>query len=424
MNRMVKIFIVITGSLLLILPLVQYHFKLFEEKKLYGSYSITEAPDLTLDTWLDFSFQDQFDKYIRDHIGFRNFFIRLHNQLQFTLFQKTTAKDVEIGRKGYLYEGGYIRDYLGLNFIGYEKIEQRVNELKEVQQEIIAGNSAFVIVFAPGKASFFPEYLPNKYDTIVKTISNYEMYVEQCKKQGIHHIDFNSYFTDLKTQISYELFPKGGIHWGQYGVTVAYDTISQYIEKVFNVPMVDFNFSEVYYPDTLRQKDKDISAGMNLLFEYPAYKMPEPIIKMDDTSEFKRPSVLIVGDSFGSRLMESPLTNDLFSHSELWYYNRGIVPVRSRNIYEVKHLNVQEEIKKFDIIILVASETNMYKFDFGFSKTYYSVPEKKDFDYYYKRISEDTEWMKIIEKQAIKLNIPVDSALVRDARSWARKQNQ
>ena len=43
----------------------------------------------------------------------------------------------------------------------------------------------------------------------------------------------------------------------------------------------------------------------------------------------------------------------------------------------------------------------------------------KDYDYYLKRIAEDEEWMKIVEKEAEESGISMDSALRKDAKHWA-----
>lgn len=422
MERVWKIILVIILGAVLFLPLLQHHFNIVEENPLSGSFNLTEKPVWSKDAWLSSDFQDQYETYIRDHIGFRNFFVRVHNQLQYSLFRKTTAKDVKIGRKGQLFEGGYIRDYLGINFIGKESIENQVSRLKETQIELAKEGVDLLVVYAPGKATLFPEYFPSEYRNVQKELSNYEYFVHVSKEKGLNHIDFNTYFKMVMDTSQLELFPKGGIHWGQYGLAIAYDSIAGYFEDVFDLSMVEFDYSQVHFPENVRDKDRDISDGMNLLFPYPDHPLPEPVLQFSHTPGLKRPRLLIVGDSFGSRILESPLSDELFEKVELWYYNRGIEPPRSEEIYAVRQLNVPFEVRQFDVVMLVVSETNMYKFDFGFVDGFNSSGFDELYEYYLQRIADDEEWMKHIEIQADKLNISIDSSLSKDARDWAEKK--
>ena len=63
----------------------------------------------------------------------------------------------------------------------------------------------------------------------------------------------------------------------------------------------------------------------------------------------------------------------LFSNTEFWYYNKEIKPRRKNQSSNVEDLNVKEELKKFDVVLLLSTETNLYKFDFGFSNSYSNI---------------------------------------------------
>lgn len=407
--------------LLLMLPLIQHYFKIAKQPKLKGTF--VKAPRPKNKKWLNTSYQEAYEKYYNDTIGFRTLFVRQYNQIQYSLFNKIHAKDVEIGKNNYLFEGGYIRDYMGYNFVGKTTIENKIKGLKIIQEKLKQHNTEFLVVLAPGKASFFPEYLPERYDTNKRTISNYQYYAAQCKQQGLNHIDMNKYFKELKLQTKHKLYPKGGIHWGEYGVAVAFDTLKSYIENKAKIKMIGFDFNDVVYEKKISDKDKDLSNLMNLYFEYDYYPMPKPKYKFKHTPNEVKPNLLIVGDSYGSRLIETTLIDSLFNKFQLWYYNKGIESRDLSNTKQVRDLIVKNELKKYDVVMLLSTETNFYKFDFGFTEGYYrNEVFKKNYDYYLKRIAEDKEWNNQLIQKAKQTNIPYDSILSKEALFWANKQ--
>ena len=215
----------------LLLPVVQKQFQLIELSPLKGSFDVVECPNLTMKDWFDGDYQERQQEYLDKNFGFRNLSIRLFNQLQYMLYNVTNAKGVEIGKEGYLFEGGYIRDYMGISFIGEESINDKLLNIKKIQNELKQDDVNLIVAFAPGKASYFPEYFPEEYDASKKTISNYLYYAAQCQELEIDFIDFNADFIQYKETIPYKLFSKGGIHWGEYGVALALDSLSSHIES-------------------------------------------------------------------------------------------------------------------------------------------------------------------------------------------------
>lgn len=402
------------------IPLIQHYFKILKEPPLKGVYK--KAPKPLNKEWLNTSYQEAYEKYYNDTVGFKSLFVRQYNQIQYSLFNKTAAKDVEIGKENYLFEGGYIRDYMGYNFVGKEKIKNKIGELKIIQEKLKEDSILFLLVLAPGKASFYPEYFPERYDTNKRKISNYQYYSFECRKQQLNLIDMNKVFVQLKEKTKHKLYPKGGIHWGEYGVAVAFDTLTKYIEKQKQINMLGFDYNNVVYEKKIRKKDKDLSELMNLYFEFDAYPMPKPDYSFKHKNDEAKPNLLIIGDSYGSRLIETNLIDSLFNNYQLWYYNRGIEPSRQNSTNQVKDLIVKDEIAKYDVVVLLTTEANLYKFDFGFVEGYYRDQVfRKDYNYYLKRIAEDKEWNSNIIRKAKETNVSYKELLSNEARIWADK---
>ena len=178
-----------------------------------------------------------------------------------------------------------------------------------------------------------------------------------------------------KAQSEEPIFPKGGVHWGEYGIAVALDSLSKHIEHIRGIKIPTIELEEVVYSDTLRRSDRDISDAMNLLTEWDFYKMPTPIYKIKHQNNDVKPRLLIVGDSYGYGLTNSPIINEQYSNVEFWYYNREIKSGKKNHGIKIKDINVKEEINRFDVILLLSTETNLYRFDFGFAESYYKGVE-------------------------------------------------
>ena len=99
--------------LLLAFPAVQQHAKLFKFWPLRGATVTTEQPRFTLKSFMDGSFQAQEDRYLSDHIGFREPFVRCYNQLCWSLFRKTQNKTVYVGKDNWLFNDYTIKHHYG-----------------------------------------------------------------------------------------------------------------------------------------------------------------------------------------------------------------------------------------------------------------------------------------------------------------------
>lgn len=413
--------ILIAIIVLLFVPFFQKEIPLIHLEELKGSFSFEKKPQFTWYNWLNNTFQEKYEKYHNDSLGLKEFFVRLNNQVKYSLYSKTNAKDVVVGKENYLFEGGYIREFLGLNFIGKEKIQNKVNQIKKVQEEL-SSHSVFLPVFAPGKATYFSEYIPHKENENKKDSTNYNTYIDLFKSDNVKYLDFNSIFLNIKSRVKYPLYPKGGIHWTDYGVSIALDSLKEFLESNSGIKLGKIHYEGFEAPEKPINPDDDIALSMNLLFEYDHYQMYYPNYSFDNKNNSK-PKLLVIGDSYGFNILNSEVTKNLFSTVELWYYFKTIHPARANKIREVKDLNIKQEIKDFDIVLLLSTETNIYKYGFGFLDEYLKSNDKIENDELNKQVEKikaNREWFENVKNQAKERGLSVDSMLVRSAKYWLK----
>ncbi|NLA25211.1 MAG: hypothetical protein GX879_09625, partial [Bacteroidales bacterium] len=282
--------------LLLITPFLQNNLNIFEIEPLKGDIDEVQEVNFSFNEWFDANYQNQQETYLNESFGFRNSLVRLHNQLRFSLFKNANARGIVVGIDNYLYELPYINAYYGIDFIGEDSIKKRMQQLKYVQDTLEKLDKNIILIFAAGKASFYPEYIPEKY-RVEKKINNYEVYTKYAHELGIAHIDFNKWFIENKNISPYPLFPQYGIHWSNYSMFYVADSIISYIEDLRNINMRHLYWDEIKF-DQAKKGDYDIAEGMNLLYYLPSYEMAYPKVFVEiDTGQVK-PRIVSVADSF------------------------------------------------------------------------------------------------------------------------------
>lgn len=356
--------------ILLVIPFLQETFNYFKERPLAGAITAAENKYFSLKSWFSGEYQVNKEKYLNESFGFRKTFVRLNNQVSFSLFHVANAKSVIVGKNNYLYEEAYIKTYLGEDYIGKDSILHRMQKLKFISDTLTKLNKNIILVFAAGKGTFYPEYFPDEYRK-QKTVSNYELYVNYAKSLKLNYIDFNEYFKENKNTSKYPLYPKYGIHWSYYGACLAADSIIKYIEKLRNIDMPHIFWKKINM-DYANEADYDIGYGLNLLFKLKRDKMAYPLLHYESDSGKTKPSVIVISDSFYWILFNFGISN-CFSKSHFWYYNKQVYPESYKKPLETGQLNLIEEINKHDVIIIMASEINLINVGWGFIEQAYKL---------------------------------------------------
>ncbi len=411
--------------ILLLLPALQFRFKFITEKPLYGGFDLEQAPSLkwfTWRTWFSEIFQTRINKAVEDNIGFRNFFVRLNNQVNYSLYKVSENQNIVIGKNNCIFEEGYILACLGRNFIGKSVINEKLRRTKWVQDYLKKEkNIDLIIVFEPGKGSFHEKYIPDRYQVNDKQLSNYDYYVQRCRETGIRHIDLSKYFISLRGTCKYPLFPLYGVHWSTYGMTLAADTIVRYIEGIRNIDMPEFDWSEVVVTNQNKDVDVDWDAeqAMNLLFRLPYATMAYPQIKFLDTVGKTKPRVLTIADSYYWSMFNSQIPQHCFRDHQFWYYYQRVYPYIWDDTHLVSNLNAREEVEKQEVILVMITEMNLYRAFWSFTDDLYSwyYPGFKEDPVYYSRnsvISTD-HWLRNAIVRSKKEKISVEEAINRTA---------
>ena len=403
------------------IPLLQQltHFKTYEGK-LGGAFVPEKDVSFSWTQWFKADYQTQKDKYVKGNFGFHNYYIRLICQVNFNLFKKAHVVYVVVGKENYLYETAYIDAYYGRDFVGKEKIETELKKLKRIQDTLEEKNKVILIAYAPGKASFYPEYIPDNYKTAPQP-SNYAYYTQVSRRLELNYIDFSAYYRSQKDKSKYALYPQYGIHWSDYASIMAFDSLVKYVEFKMKMNLPDLAINSIKESDSLRNTDNDVLQSLNLFIEPPTFKMayPEWTVKYDSTMH-KKLKLLVIADSFWWYIYSTGVTDNVFNPSQFWYYNQEIYPESHSSPLRVTHIDYASRIKEADVIVIMHTEATLHKFGGGFVDLCYETffdqsKRKQEIQEMKGKIRGTKTWFDSVVEKASNQNISIDSMLTLDA---------
>lgn len=425
-HRLLLLLVLILAAL----PVVQQFSRLIYEKKLNGFFNLSTEPEwsaVSAKSWSEGSYQQEITRRTEDHTGFRRSLFRIHNEYDYRLFGITHAEGFIRGKNGFLFEEDYIHEYTGKYFIGKATVDYKLKKLSAVSHRLQEAGVPFLLVFEPGKASYFREYIPDRYLNEATSRSNYDYMKQRAAELGIPFMDMNSWFISMKDTSKYPLFPRYGMHWSIYGSAVALDTIMSYTASVCGKELPGMNIDRIELSDSMRWTDRDIGDMLNLIFPLVPETLAYPLITFD-TSVPKQLSVLVIADSYFINLINN-LTGNIFREQEYWYYNSKLYPhiIEGRDVVYLDKSNLREKLLQFDIILLMVSEINLHCGFWNFADEAYRAfyPESAD-PYWYpyeNTIRNNREWFRYMVRKADQNFTSVENAIRRDAVYLHNREN-
>ncbi len=377
MNKLPKIFLLLIVLLVLSIPLLQQGFNFSSRNdSLSGSFDVREDTALTAANWFSKMYQDRKDTYLNENFGFRNFLVRLHNQINFSFYGDINVKDVFKGKENYLYNYSFFNSYSGRNY-NEHRADSIFKDLMNLNESLISINKKLLICFAPCKESFFPEFLPDTCLLEIKKENYYDAYRKRLLKSNIPFLDYNKYFQNLKNSSPYPLFTQGAVHWTIYGANIALDTLLKRISFETNKKINNVRFKSVDVTDTARGADDDISKAMNLLANVNSERLAYPELEfISNNDSCHKPKVIIAGDSFFYGLNNTWIPISVFSTDSyfLYYYSTAVSFIVGKKDVKVKELDLPAELKNTEIVILFFNIGNLNGFPFGATLITKNVP--------------------------------------------------
>ena len=430
MNKFKKIWFLLLLAVLF-LPMTQTCFHWVDEKPLNGAFVEAKKPIVNLNTLYTETAQDSLMRWCTEQTGFRKSMIRLNNQILFSVFGVMTANGVVKGKDGTPYfVMPYINGYTGKSYIGKERITKNTQHIKLIQDMLRTKGVILLPVFVVGKASYYPELIPDEYIAKQNETNNYQEYLKAFAEQGVEMIDFNRWFCERKGTEEYPVYCNLGVHWTVYAASFAMDSLVNYMESKTQQTHVHA-FIESIDTTYLLEQDEELFRIMNLIIPLKHNTIGQPTFGY---TEGYKPKVLAISDSYWWTVYASniALHQHLFKDGGYWYYNKTIYPKRTP-IQNVESINYKQEIEKQEFVLLVCTQATNHLWPYGFIERYlsayddifrYKQPEQYDsadslYSVYKNEriesitqfIKESPEWFEGIKRQAEEKDISIEESL-------------
>lgn len=346
-------------AIVLFLPALQQWTGLVTSAPLKGVVQ-EELPDkkLSVANWMDGSFQEKNNELVQRRIGFRPDFIRLTNQINYSLFKTTTA-NVVIGNNDNLFENEYIKAYLGEDYVGYKAVRNRVAKIKFIQDTLTKLGKQFVFVYAPIKVRSNPQNIPKDFLHATKCKigpNNYDTYLRLGDSMGVNQLDFGNWFASIKNS-PHLLFAEEGIHWTYYGAMIAADSLNNYMNRgaagKYKIVWDDQEEGRIGKPE---EQETDLANTLNLI-STPAYnRFFHPTISYPDQQD--KPRVIYIGDSYMWTWIYIQFPQKMNSSYQFWSYYNDVYGTGIDKSVKVYNMNAVGELMKADWVVMLNTECN------------------------------------------------------------------
>jgi len=334
-----------------------------------GYFDSYERPDLDAATYVNGQFQKNFEAWLNNSLVPRNRYIKLYNQLQYSLFNQPSNRI--LGKNHDVFEEHYIISELCMNGVDYTlpekdaEMQRYVDTLVSVQKKLSPYGKSLIVYTTPSKAYWNKENIPNKY--MIQAVDGkrgIDAFREKIAKSDIPYFD-----THLVAEKStYPVFYKTGIHW------------SRPVEQVSSVELVSMmgnvlgaDFRELLLGDIKAQsepfwKDTDVFDLLNLYFPPDACTYYEYETTCTYPAEFDKLRVLLQGGSFSAGIQQDYFRTYTGDEVHAIFYDQSIEydggDIRPLNGWS--ELDLQALLDQTDIVLIELNEAALSAYSSGF----------------------------------------------------------
>ena len=368
----VFIFIFCMPVLTMAIPLSKINvFNILGEREIYN------LPKFSVKSFIDKSYQKQFENWFNQNIEWNAIYIKTFNSIYYVLFDKSYSSNgnLIIGKDKYLYEKGYINvlhfpnPYGDVKYVSFlEKANTNVNkmvkDLKEVQDYFTSTGKTFIFVISPSKADFNEDKIPNRFEIGDITYQEYlhNIFIKALETNGINYVNTPDY---IKAHANGKpIFAPGGIHWNDLGKMLATQSIIDELNKVSKYKFDDVKTQKSFINKFPQNEDSDLVTLLNILYLPKNYSV-ETLIYEPATKPAPKIKVKVVATSFGAGFCDGLTQSHTFRDIDYYFYtNKKLILYRDylkQDVIEGAGIkNVSKNMKAAadaDIIILEINDS-------------------------------------------------------------------
>lgn len=186
---------------------------------------LAETPALVRDGAVNTDFSDECENWITDRVPLRSVVISAADFVKTGIF-KTDSANVVAGKKGWLFLGDSVADYMNTNALSDERLRSIAVTLSLLEERTDENGGNFAFVPVPDKASVYSEFMPDRYKKADE--NNLTRLQSILKEENVSFSDMLELMTQKK---SFGLYHKRDTHWNNYGALLGYYDITRVLNK-------------------------------------------------------------------------------------------------------------------------------------------------------------------------------------------------
>lgn len=340
--------------------------KTFQVFNLVGYFESHKRPSFSKHFYANGDYQKNFEKWLNSRISFRGFYIRLYNQIQFSIFKlsnRIIGKNDDIFEISYINtECGFISDFS--NPENYQKLNEYVNHLENIQNKLKKTGKYFIFYITPSKATQHFNNIPLKYR--LKKPKDYTTPYYYLKKllseTSINYLDSRDFFSTDGTPDFYTT----GIHWARPIEQRVSQAIVENLSSRSNQKLPKIILNELTSSNAPIKRDADVFNLVNM-FEKPKGTYYEYEAETKAESDSLKPNFMIQGGSFAEGFYHYDYA-DFTRNSDKFFYN---VTFRKKDGTQIKitkweDIDFTEILDNVEFVIIELNEAVIHGFSNGF----------------------------------------------------------
>lgn len=374
MKKLRNYILILGFAAVLILPLLLRNVN--NRFGLTGVSSQTEFPELSKQGIMDGSVQENINTYFSENLPGRDLMIKVRNQLIFSLYAKSPNENIVIGKNNNLFEKEYVLKYEKVYPPATEEyVRDLCDKLTTIQDKLHKNGKELYLFITPTKVRYYEEDVPDIYRIAVNfgnQTGNYEILTSALKDYDFKVYDsipFINGYAKTKAGENMPLYYKTGSHWTWVvGAEVASDFTRFLSENSkFSFPDTRVDYFPVEAPI---HPDSDIFLTFNIFTKpYDSYYTANMAVEDSplalDPSD--KPNLFCRGGSFMGQTLTFLINNQMFN-KDTYVENTLVCRERfsqSNSFSDYAELNLKEELKQADIVILEVNEAHIPTMSFG-----------------------------------------------------------
>lgn len=353
-------------------------FRFDGKEELYGTSVKASYPEISMEEIWKGKYQSQWDEWYKDNLPFHTFFVKLNNQILYSM--GANINDIIVGKDGWLYSEEYVNNYYS-NISDSDKIKysEYILKIGQLKEKLERAGKQLIYIITPSKAEACPEFIPVRYKILGKSAdgfqNNYDYLKNGLSSKGIPFIDMVSILKEQKGDTPF--FSKTGIHWNYYATAFC---AKELVETVDDNASVEF---DVLFDEKPYGTEQDIYLLANIFSGIvdDLYYRPDLLYSKVENLKYKK--VLEMGTSFSNELVDTFGNNGAIIWNKFIRYQYFVSKYISKGSnwtgYDgsLNEEQLEAEVGDADIIIIENNNSYIPESHYIFVDFVLNLPEDK-----------------------------------------------